>query len=55
LLWIAAALTLITGYDYLAEGLKHIDEKPVTHGTRPATPTGKGDARTQAASSASRT
>jgi cardiolipin synthase len=36
LLWIAAALTLITGYDYLAEGLKHIDEKPVTHGTRPA-------------------
>ncbi len=36
LLWIAAVLTLITGYDYLAEGLKHIDDKPVTHGTRPA-------------------
>ena len=36
LLWIAAGLTLITGYDYLAEGLKHIDDKPVTHGTRPA-------------------
>lgn len=38
LLWIAAVLTLITGYDYLAEGLKHIDDKPVTHGTRPAPP-----------------
>ena len=25
-LWIAALLTLITGYDYLAEGLKHIGE-----------------------------
>src|SRR5262245_37731233 len=38
LLWIAAALTLITGYDYLAEGLKHVDDKPVTTGTRPAPP-----------------
>ena len=28
LLWIAAVLTLITGYDYLAEGLRHIDETP---------------------------
>ena len=26
LLWIAAVLTLITGYDYLAEGLRHIGE-----------------------------
>jgi cardiolipin synthase len=43
LLWIAAALTLITGYDYLAEGLKHIDEKPVTHGTRPAPATAPGE------------
>ncbi|MBI3505617.1 MAG: CDP-diacylglycerol--glycerol-3-phosphate 3-phosphatidyltransferase [Proteobacteria bacterium] len=25
-LWIAAALTLYTGYDYLATGLKHVDE-----------------------------
>ena len=36
LLWSAAVLTLITGYDYLAEGLRHLDERPVTHGTRPA-------------------
>jgi len=36
LLWIAAGLTLITGYDYLAEGLKHVDDGPVTLGTRPA-------------------
>lgn len=40
LLWVAAVLTLITGYDYLAEGLKHVDDKPVTHGTRPAPPPG---------------
>lgn len=26
-LWIAAALTLYTGYDYLATGLKHVDEE----------------------------
>ncbi|HEX2117217.1 MAG TPA: CDP-diacylglycerol--glycerol-3-phosphate 3-phosphatidyltransferase [Alphaproteobacteria bacterium] len=25
-LWVAALLTLITGYDYLAEGLKHVGE-----------------------------
>jgi cardiolipin synthase (CMP-forming) len=25
-LWVAAALTLFTGYDYLAEGLKHVGE-----------------------------
>ncbi|MBL8698902.1 MAG: CDP-diacylglycerol--glycerol-3-phosphate 3-phosphatidyltransferase [Alphaproteobacteria bacterium] len=52
LLWIAAALTLITGYDYLAEGLKHIDDKPVTHGTRPAPPAPAVDA--QAGSNAAR-
>ncbi|MBI3451626.1 MAG: CDP-diacylglycerol--glycerol-3-phosphate 3-phosphatidyltransferase [Rhodospirillales bacterium] len=27
-LWIAAGLTLITGYDYLAAGLRHLDERP---------------------------
>jgi cardiolipin synthase len=27
-LWVAALLTLITGYDYLAEGLKHVGEEP---------------------------
>jgi cardiolipin synthase len=36
LLWSAAALTLVTGYDYLAEGLKHVDDQPVKLGTRPA-------------------
>lgn len=29
-LWIAAVLTLITGYDYLAMGLRHIDAEPPT-------------------------
>jgi cardiolipin synthase len=29
-LWIAAALTLYTGYDYLATGLRHADEDDVT-------------------------
>ncbi len=28
-LWSAAALTLVTGYDYLAEGLKHVGEGDV--------------------------
>jgi CDP-diacylglycerol---glycerol-3-phosphate 3-phosphatidyltransferase len=28
-LWAAALLTLITGYDYLREGLKHLDATPV--------------------------
>jgi hypothetical protein len=27
-LWIAAALTLYTGYNYLVAGLKHIDAAP---------------------------
>jgi cardiolipin synthase len=30
LLWIAAALTLYTGYDYLRIGLKHADDTPVS-------------------------
>jgi cardiolipin synthase len=36
-LWIAAALTLYTGYDYLATGLKHVDEEhePVVAATVP--------------------
>ncbi|HBO59806.1 MAG TPA: CDP-diacylglycerol--glycerol-3-phosphate 3-phosphatidyltransferase, partial [Alphaproteobacteria bacterium] len=25
LIWIAALLTMITGYDYLRSGLKHLD------------------------------
>jgi len=29
LLWLAAALTLYTGYDYLRIGLKHADDTPV--------------------------
>jgi cardiolipin synthase len=27
-LWVAAVLTLITGYDYLKAGLKHMSSKP---------------------------
>jgi cardiolipin synthase len=38
LLWIAAVLTLITGYDYLAEGLRHIDEPPPAAEPRAAEP-----------------
>lgn len=34
-LWLAAALTLITGYDYLKAGMKHIAEHP---GEQPAPP-----------------
>jgi cardiolipin synthase len=37
LLWIAAVLTLITGYDYLALGLRHLDETPSQ--AEPASPT----------------
>jgi cardiolipin synthase (CMP-forming) len=33
-LWIAALLTLITGYDYLAEGIKHVGEE-TPQGERP--------------------
>ena len=39
LLWIAAVLTLITGYDYLAEGLRHIDETPTAAEAPPPEPT----------------
>jgi cardiolipin synthase len=35
-LWVAAVLTLVTGYDYLREGLKHLDPPP-----RPARETKK--------------
>ena len=34
-LWIAALLTLITGYDYLAEGLKHVGEDMPRQEERP--------------------
>ena len=37
-LWIAAALTLITGYDYFRAGLKHMDEPSRS---REAVPPGK--------------
>ena len=30
LLWLAAALTLITGFDYLRTGLRHINEPPTS-------------------------
>ncbi len=47
-LWIAAALTLYTGYDYLATGLKHVDEddKPVV---APAPPPAAADAARRSA------
>jgi cardiolipin synthase len=28
MLWVAAALTIITGYDYLRAGLQHMDGSP---------------------------
>jgi cardiolipin synthase len=34
-LWVAALLTLITGYDYLAEGLKHVGEDAPRKEERP--------------------
>ncbi|MFI4988709.1 MAG: CDP-diacylglycerol--glycerol-3-phosphate 3-phosphatidyltransferase [Alphaproteobacteria bacterium] len=34
-LWAAAALTLITGYDYLREGLRHLDQQPAAAPSRP--------------------
>ena len=45
-LWLAAVLTVFTGYDYLREGLKHVDREPVARaaagkapeGARPASP-----------------
>lgn len=36
LLWLAAGLTLYTGYDYLRIGLKHADEDPAPAETKPA-------------------
>jgi cardiolipin synthase len=36
LLWLAAALTLYTGYDYLRIGLKHADDSPAPVETKPA-------------------
>jgi len=45
-IWIAAVLTVFTGYDYLREGLRHVDQAPVERvpagkaprGARPASP-----------------
>jgi cardiolipin synthase (CMP-forming) len=37
-LWIAAALTLLTGYDYLREGLRHAFDPTVTGMQAPAKP-----------------
>ena len=31
LLWIAASLTLVTGYDYLQAGLQHMARPPLAH------------------------
>jgi cardiolipin synthase len=43
-LWIAAVLTLITGYDYLVRGLKHVNhETPATTDSRPAEDPGSTD------------
>ena len=36
-LWLAAALTLVTGYDYLRAGLDHIRSMPVKPAATPAT------------------
>jgi cardiolipin synthase len=50
-LWLAAALTLYTGYDYLAMGLKHVDEEapPAPPAATPApAPATAGDARRSA-------
>ena len=38
-LWAAAALTLITGYDYLAIGLRHMNEQSPEEQNQPAKPT----------------
>jgi cardiolipin synthase len=37
-LWLAAALTLYTGYDYLATGLRHVDEDASPAPAKPAAP-----------------
>jgi cardiolipin synthase len=38
LLWIAALLTLVTGYDYLQAGLRHMAAPPRAHDRRPQIP-----------------
>ena len=35
LLWIAASLTLVTGYDYLQAGLRHMARSPLPHPINP--------------------
>lgn len=45
-LWVAAALTLYTGYDYLATGLKHVDEDAAP---APAEPPARSDAARRSA------
>ena len=45
MLWVAALLTLVTGYDYLRAGLRHISleqaqrdaRRPAPHGRTPST------------------
>lgn len=41
-LWLAAALTLITGYDYLRAGMRHMGDD-TGGGSRPATPIKRAD------------
>jgi hypothetical protein len=37
MLWAAAALTLVTGYDYLRAGLSHMtDERPPVKAAKPS-------------------
>ncbi len=55
-LWVAAVLTLITGYDYMRAGLRHISDVPAPGrpGPRPG-PTGKSAAPFDAGKGASPT
>jgi cardiolipin synthase len=48
-LWIAAALTLYTGYDYLATGLKHVDEEDEPAAAATAPPPATADAARRSA------
>ncbi|MBI4183345.1 MAG: CDP-diacylglycerol--glycerol-3-phosphate 3-phosphatidyltransferase [Proteobacteria bacterium] len=41
-LWLAAALTLVTGYDYLRAGLRHMSADPRSEGRAGAPPLGAG-------------
>jgi cardiolipin synthase len=36
LLWIAAGLTLVTGYDYLHAGISHMDGTPAIKAAKPS-------------------